>query len=80
MVDIKNYPIPTKVYKHYKGGLYQVLHLATHTTTDEILVICQSLHYGSYYARPLSEWFEIVEGGKTRFEITNYAYINGTLS
>lgn len=53
-------PIPGQVYENYKGGLYMVLHLAEHTTTQEVLVICYSIHFGTYYARPLKEWFELV--------------------
>jgi hypothetical protein len=53
--DIKK-AIPGQRYKHYKGGLYVVLHLSKHTETDELLVIYQSLHFGTYYARPLTSW------------------------
>lgn len=52
--------IPGKRYRHYKGGIYTVLHLAKHTETDEILVIYQSDGFGSYYARPLKVWCESV--------------------
>ena len=55
------YPVIGIAYRHYKGGLYEVLHLAKHTTTKETLVIYKSILYGSYYARPLQEWFEEVK-------------------
>lgn len=60
--DIKSArkPTPKLVYQHYKGGLYEVLHLAKYTEDDSDLVICQSLHYGSYHARPLKEWFDVM--------------------
>lgn len=57
---MENYPISGQRYKHYKGGHYRVLHLAKHTENEEILVIYQSIHYGSYHARPLSNWNEKV--------------------
>ncbi len=63
--------IPGRVYQHYKGGLYEVLHLAKHTETDEILVIYKSLHFGSYYARPLSNWCEPVNNNPRFFPYTH---------
>jgi hypothetical protein len=50
------YPEPGKYYRHYKGGLYKVLHLSTHTETKEVLVNYQSIHFGSYHSRPLDSW------------------------
>jgi hypothetical protein len=54
------YPEIGKQYKHYKGGRYEVISLAKHSETDEVLVIYKSLHFGSVYARPLSMWFDTV--------------------
>jgi len=65
------YPEPGKIYRHYKGGLYRVLHLSTHTETEEILVNYQSIHFGSYYSRPLNSWNELFEDGSTRFKLEN---------
>lgn len=56
------YPKPGGIYRHYKGGLYQVLHLSTHTETNEILVNYKSLHFGSFYSRPLESWNKRIEG------------------
>jgi hypothetical protein len=48
--------VPGKIYQHYKGGLYEVLHLAKNTDNDETMVIYRSTLYGTYYARPLIDW------------------------
>ena len=53
--------IPGGTYRHYKGNLYKVLHLARHTETEETLVVYQAL-YGEYgiWARPLEMFLETV--------------------
>lgn len=50
------------IYQHYKGQLYQVFHLATHSETREPLVVYQCL-YGDYsmWVRPLAMFQEQVE-------------------
>ena len=55
------YPNPGGIYRHYKGGLYEVLFLSTHTETKEILVNYKSLHFGSFYSRPLDSWNQSVD-------------------
>jgi hypothetical protein len=65
-----NYPAPGRLYKHYKGGIYEFLFMAPHTETGETLVIYKSVLFGSFYARPLTTWNEEVNGQK-RFEIYN---------
>ena len=62
------------IYRHYKGNLYQVLHTAQHSETEESLVVYRCL-YGEYgvWVRPLSMFSETVEvEGKQvpRFELT----------
>lgn len=54
------FPLPGEIYQHYKGGTYEVISLCTHTETDEKLVIYRSLNFGSVYARPLSQWSEVI--------------------
>lgn len=53
--------IPQGIYRHYKGSLYQVLHTAQHSETEELLVVYRCL-YGEYgvWVRPLSMFSEIV--------------------
>ena len=49
------------IYRHYKGNLYQVLHTATHSETEESLVVYRCL-YGEYgvWVRPLAIFAETV--------------------
>lgn len=49
-------------YRHYKGGLYQIVAVAMHTETEEDMVVYQAL-YGDYkvFVRPLKMFFETVK-------------------
>ena len=49
------------IYQHYKGQLYQVFSVATHSETEEQLVVYQCL-YGDYsfWVRPLAMFREQV--------------------
>ena len=65
--------IPQGIYRHYKGNIYQVLHTAKHSETEESLVVYRCL-YGEYdvWVRPLTMFIEVVEvDGKEapRFEL-----------
>jgi hypothetical protein len=61
------------IYKHYKNNLYEVLEIATHSETNEKLVVYRAL-YGEYgvWVRPLAMFTEEIEleGRKIkRFEL-----------
>ena len=51
----ENHTVPQGIYRHYKGSLYQVLHTAQHSETEESLIVYRCL-YGEYgvWVRPLT--------------------------
>jgi hypothetical protein len=68
-----NYFIKKGTYRHYKGNLYQVIDVVTHSETLESLVLYRPL-YGerALWVRPASMFSEEVDvDGKTmqRFEL-----------
>nr|WP_160022187.1 DUF1653 domain-containing protein [Psychrobacter nivimaris] len=73
MNDSNKETIPQGIYRHYKGSLYQVMHTAQHSETEESLVVYRCL-YGEYgvWVRPLEMFAETVTvDGKEipRFEL-----------
>jgi hypothetical protein len=60
------------IYKHYKGDLYIVEDVASHSETGEQLVIYRGLYGDSpLYARPLTMFLEKYDGEHWRFELQN---------
>ena len=58
-----------RLYKHYKGRIYVILTVATHTETNEKLVVYHPIREpDKMWVRPLSMWNEEVEPGVKRFE------------
>ncbi|MCR4764404.1 MAG: DUF1653 domain-containing protein [Lachnospiraceae bacterium] len=62
---MRELPKPQELYRHFKGGLYQVLTLARDAGTDRKQVIYQAL-YGDYqvWSRPLDEFLSEVDREK----------------
>ena len=55
------------IYRHYKGNLYELLEIATHSETLEKMVVYRAL-YGEkgVWVRPFSMWEEeVVVNGET---------------
>ncbi len=67
--------LPIGIYRHYKGNHYKVLFVATHSETEEPLVVYQAL-YGEqgHWVRPLEMFTQtvIVDGQETpRFALVS---------
>ena len=48
-------------YRHFKGGIYEVLEIATHSETMEEMVVYRNRESGKWWVRPASMWNETVE-------------------
>ena len=64
-MKVKNVVEVGKCYRHFKGGVYQVTAVATHTETKEKVVVYQAL-YGNYefYVRPYDMFVSEVDRKK----------------
>ncbi len=62
---MRKLPVPQEIYRHFKGGLYQIVTVAQHSETGEAMVVYQAL-YGSFetYVRPLSMFLEKIDREK----------------
>lgn len=56
------------IYVHYKGNEYEVMDIATHSETEEKMVVYRAL-YGEFglWVRPLAMFDETMDDGRKRF-------------
>ena len=61
-------------YRHYKGNEYLVVDIATHSETEEEMVVYKALYgEGKLWVRPLSMWNEKVNVNGE--EVLRFSYI-----
>ena len=49
-------------YRHFKGGEYELLDMATHSETMEPMVVYKALYgEGGLWVRPAAMWNELVD-------------------
>lgn len=49
------------LYEHYKGGLYEVVGVVSHSETLEKMVLYKHLDNGEMWVRPLPMFKELIE-------------------
>jgi len=57
-----------EIYKHYKGGLYQIMSIAKHTESLDRLIIYKCLKSNNVWARPYGNFISniYIDGYVTR--------------
>lgn len=69
------------VYRHFKGGLYEVVGVAKDTETEQDVVVYKALKDGRLWVRPLSMFLEEVPEGSENPTDQKYRFeLHGTVS
>ena len=63
-----------KLYKHFKGGSCQVINIAKHTETGEMLVIYREVSKDTIYARPYDMFTSKVDKEKYPEVLQEYRF------
>lgn len=61
-------------FKHYRGGEYQLEHLAKSVDQKSVVVVYRSIQEGFVYTRPVEEFFGKVDHNTNRFELMGSEY------
>lgn len=54
--EIMEYPVIGATYKHYQGGTYTVMTLATEVDSKKPVVVYRSIEFGTVWTRYLDDW------------------------
>ena len=63
-----------KLYKYFKGGLYETINIAKHTETGEMLVIYREVSKDTIYARPYDMFTSEVDKEKYPEVLQEYRF------
>ncbi len=69
MILKDNLPQPGALYKHYKGGLYKILHIGYSAEDVSLQVIYQCENSKEVWVRSLIEFLDVLEDGTQRFTL-----------
>lgn len=61
------------VYRHFRGDLVEVFGVATHSETEEDLVIYT--HKGRLWARPIKMWYQIVPSPEDFHNVERFTWV-----
>lgn len=67
-----NYEPPPGSYRHYKGGVYEVVAIAT-SDRDERTVVYRSVSTGEWHVRRVMDWNMTTPKGEARFTPLGHA-------
>lgn len=71
---MKQTPKKGEIYKHFKGNLYEVLAIAIHTETEEVMVVYQEVDGEATYVRPLEMFVSKVDKEKYPDVLQKYRF------
>jgi len=70
-----------EIWRHYKGGFYEVIAVAKRESdAAELVLYAKCDGDGTVWVRPLSEWNETMPNGKQRYTRVSYACHPGDIA
>jgi hypothetical protein len=66
------------VYRHYKGGTYQVLGMALHSETQEQMVVYFNIEHQRLWVRPAAIFTQTLFDEKTNRQVPRFQFLGET--